>query len=72
MSRLFVGGCKNGKREIFRSRETPTERTHGHKFGYVIGPFRTRAGAEIMASANGSPLIQTVSDAERIAANRRN
>lgn len=66
---IFVG-LKDGKRQIFRSRRTPTQSTHGDKFNAVIGPFRTRKGALIMASSHG-PQIQTVADAER-AARKRN
>lgn len=63
--RYYVGE-KNGKRSIFRSAKTPTQVSHGRDFTYVIGPFSTKLGAEVMANAHG-PQIQTVSEAERYA-----
>jgi hypothetical protein len=51
--------------EVFTSVEKPTQ----EKFPYnaVIGPFRTRRGAEFMAQhGRNNPHLQTVEDAERI------
>jgi hypothetical protein len=73
-TRLYLGqkvGCKNYLSEkcyeIFRTSKEPTEASHGHKYSNAIGPFRTKLGAEVMLHARGSPTIQTVSDAEKIA-----
>ena len=56
------------KKEVFRSAETPTEASHGERFAYVIGPFRTKAGAEFMRDYGcGNPHCQCVKDAENLA-----
>ena len=50
--KFYIGKLK-GKghwdREIFGSTRNPTESSHGHKYGYIIGPFATikRAKKEI-------------------------
>jgi hypothetical protein len=46
----FVGKKKGGgtwDREHFTSRRIPTEKSHGHKYGYVMGPY-SKAEAERM------------------------
>lgn len=54
--------------EVFRSATEPTEESHGHLYGAVIGPFRTVRGANFMKECGPlSPTCQTVSDAERMA-----
>ena len=71
MRRVYVGLLTDSVgREVFKSDCRPTEQTHGHRYGAVIGPFRTVRGAKFMAGPAGlySPLVQTVADAERIAA----
>ena len=56
-------------REVFRCPETPTEYGFSHIYAYVIGPFRTRRGAEFMAQYGANnPHIQCVADAEQLAA----
>lgn len=53
--------------EVFRAEPTPTKETHP-QYGAVIGPFRTRAGAEFCARFGfGNPHVQCVADAERLA-----
>lgn len=65
-SRAYVG-VKNGKYQVFRSIFEPTRKSHGAKYTYVIGPFRTMRGAEYMAAyGRGNPHLQTVEDAERL------
>jgi len=65
--RYYVGLDTTG-REVFRSARTPVEGI-GVSYNAVIGPFRTRRGAEYMARyGEGNPHLQTVADAERIAA----
>ena len=67
-SRLFVGKKYDGMREVFRYNGHPTERTHGHVYRYVIGPFRTKRGAEFMRDyCENNPHCQDVADAERLA-----
>lgn len=69
-SRIYVGltlDC-TGRREVFRAVETPTEQSHGAKYGAVIGPFRTKRGAEFMRDyGRGNPHCLSVADAERLA-----
>jgi hypothetical protein len=68
-SRYYVGSKPGGKREVFRSATTPTETSHGHRYRYVTGPFRTLGGARVMVEAGeNNPHIQTVHEAEKIAA----
>jgi len=67
--RYYVG-VKGVRREVFTSSTVPTEYSHGDRFNAVIGPFSTKAGATIMAESDGSPAVQTVADAERIARGR--
>jgi hypothetical protein len=67
---LFVG-VKTGDGityESFRAAETPTHETHGHRFGCVIGPFRTVAGALfLMHHGHLNPHCRCVSEAEKLA-----
>ena len=64
--RLYLG-VKNSTREIFRAADPNAIRA----YGYVIGPFRTRRGAEFMRDhGTNNPHCQSVADAERIALRR--
>jgi hypothetical protein len=46
-SKFFVGLTKTDKRRVvFKSAEAPTEASHGHKFGAVVGPYRSKREAE--------------------------
>ena len=66
-SKLYVG-VKGIKRAVFRSVGVPTASSHGHLYGAVIGPFRTKGGAKVMAEyGRNNPHLQTVSDAEKMA-----
>lgn len=69
-TKQYVGiRIDNGERECFTWPGTPVRETHGHIYAAVIGPFRTVRGARFMAEhGRGNPHIQTVGDAERIAA----
>ena len=68
MSKKYYVGVKGTKREVFLSEKTPTADSHGHKFTYVIGAFRTKNGAQIMEKyGHDNPHLQTVSEAERMA-----
>ena len=65
--RLYVGVNLNS-REIFWSGTSPLASTHGDRYIYVIGPFRTKAGAEFMRDyGDRNPHCRCVSDAERLA-----
>lgn len=66
-TRLYVGKTHDGVFVVFRYRSKPTEETHGDKFSHVIGPFRTRAGADYYAKYAGAhnPHLLSVNDAER-------
>ncbi len=66
-NRPYVG-CKNGKREVFRSATSPTFVSHGHEYVAVIGPFRTILAAAFMAEhGQSNPHCRNVSEAERLA-----
>jgi len=65
---IYVGINKNADRKVFSASAEPTRATHGESYCYVIGPFRTRKGAEFMRDCGkANPHVQTVSDAERLA-----
>ena len=54
--------------EIFRCAFTPTHKTHGEKYIYVIGEFRTLRGAEFYVNYGANnPHICHVNDAEKLA-----
>jgi len=66
--RYYVGQTPTGERQVFLSDIIPTEESHGHLFLYVIGPFRSKNGAQVMATyGKNNPHIQTVADAEALA-----
>lgn len=62
------GGIAGDKsREVFRATDTPTPEVY--RYAAVVGPFRTKRGAEFMRDHGaGNPHCQCVNDAERIAA----
>jgi hypothetical protein len=61
-AKFYVGARnKDGKKEVFKSVETPTQTSHGHRYGYSIGAFRTKRAAEYMRD---NPMCQTVHEAE--------
>lgn len=54
--------------ESFRAKTTPTHESHGEQFAYVIGPFRSVAGALfLMHHGHLNPHCRCVSEAERLA-----
>jgi hypothetical protein len=64
-------GMRAGKRRVFSSEFEPTEQSHGHIYKAIIGPFRTKAAAFLMAKPFNQ--FQTVGEAERQATkDRRN
>jgi hypothetical protein len=68
VKRHYVGIGPDGKRKLFRSANEPEVHTHSSIYSAVIGPFRTKRGAEFMRDHGaGNPHCQTVRDAERIA-----
>jgi hypothetical protein len=70
MKRIYTG-IRDGKRRVFQSETEPTQASHGHIYNAVIGPFKTKAAAFLMAQPFCQ--FQTVADAERQAAkDRRN
>lgn len=67
-TRIYLG-LAVGNRQIFRSETEPTRETHGKQFNAVVGPFRTRRGAEFMRDhGQANPHCQTVAQAERLGA----
>ena len=70
MKRIYTG-IRDGKRRVFQSEAEPTEASHGHIYNAVIGPFKTRDAAFLMALPFNQ--FQTVDEAEKQAAkDRRN
>lgn len=66
-TKIYVG-ISDGKRSVFRSEFEPTFATHGGQFAAVIGPFRTKRGAEFMRDhGRANPHCQCVNDAEHLA-----
>lgn len=67
-SRLYVSIDAKGRGEIIRRQAPPKDRSELPAGGvYAIGPFHTRAGAEVCASGRHAPGIQCVSQFERVA-----
>jgi len=66
--KYYVGALSYQRKEIFQVSHTPTEDEYGDLYLYVIGPFRTKLGAEIMMKhGTNNPHIQHVRDAEKLA-----
>jgi hypothetical protein len=65
----YIGRLHSGSLEAFTSRTVPTETTHGTRYTYAIGPFRTRRAAQWAERyGSGNPHFRHVDDAERLAA----
>ena len=69
MKKYYVGIVpKTLRHRMFRANSTPTFATHGEAYVYVIGPFRTRRGADLMAKhGRNNPHCRCVDEAERLA-----
>ena len=68
-SRRWYVGVNRAGYHTFSCASKPTQQSHGAIYNAVIGPFRTKRGAEYMAKyGKGNPHLQTVDDAERFAA----
>lgn len=53
---------------LFHSAAIPTKETHGHLYKAVIGPFKSKVGADYFARyGRNNPNIRTAADAERLA-----
>ncbi len=60
----YVGISAEKPYEKFKSEKEPTRESHGEKHAAVIGPFKTKRGAEFMEKhGKGNPHIQHVADA---------
>lgn len=54
--------------EVFRAAIMPTAESHGKVYSAVVGPFKTKGGAEYMAKyGRNNPHCRTVSEAEKCA-----
>jgi hypothetical protein len=60
----FFVGIKGAHRTVFKHPAIPTEMEYGARYNAVLGPFRSKAAAEMAARPHG-PLLQHVSDFER-------
>jgi len=68
MTVRYYVGVNKGVRKVFRSSHIPTAASHGRLYAAVIGPFRTKGGADVMAKYGGNnPHLQTVTEAEKMA-----
>lgn len=65
-TRAYVGqSLMTGKLAIFHSDVLPSERTHGDRFKFAIGPFETEAGARLMIKCIENRLFAvTIEDCE--------
>lgn len=67
MTRLkYWVGCSKGSRYAFGSRTTPTEKQYP-QYKMVIGPFRTKRAATMIAESNYSIIAYSIDEAEKIA-----
>lgn len=64
----YVGLVKGTpKLAAFTSSVSPSRKTHGDRFGFFIGPFQTRQGAEYAARIGAKASIQGIPEYERLA-----
>jgi len=64
----YVGLVKGTpKMAAFSSDTSPSPETHGEKFGFFIGPFQTKRGAEYAAKIGIKAKIQGIPEYERLA-----
>jgi len=64
MKRWYIGH-RTGMRETFQAETMPTGESHGHLYGMVTGPFRTKRAA-IWGCQYGAHW-STIAEAERAA-----
>lgn len=65
---MFYVGLSGTTREVFKSPTRPTEEVYGERYAAVVGPFRTRNGAEFMRKhGQNNPHCRNVAEAERLA-----
>ena len=66
--RIYVGFSSYSPwsaKEVFKSSHTPTEESHGERYQWAMGPFRTMRGAKYMVDAtHRGAYTQHVDDAE--------
>jgi hypothetical protein len=63
----YYCGWHNNRWEAFSAENEPTAETHGDKYLYVIGPFRTKRAALFTEKEGHGPNMQTVDELERAA-----
>jgi hypothetical protein len=67
-TRIYVGFSSYNPwstREVFKSSHTPTQETHGDRYQWAMGPFRTMRGAKYMVdTTRRGAYTQHVDDAE--------
>lgn len=71
--RIYIGNIVNRKGEIFKSETRPTRDSHGDKYSYCLGPFKTMRAAKYYLNNGGSenPHLTYISQIENAASNRR-
>lgn len=68
--KYFIG-IKNGTHTVFGAKDA-SQKTHGHLYNALIGPFKHKHAAKFMVDTNPNPHCQSVMDAERISQSLRN
>ena len=64
--RLYVSKRADGSGDVFRAADPPTCRADLPEGGiYAVGPFRTRAAAELCANREHAPWLQSVAQFEK-------
>ncbi len=65
--RQYVGYASGVGFIRFSTRNYPTRKSHGSRYTYVIGPFKTKRAAEwVVKYGMNNPHFQCVGDAERL------
>ena len=64
----YLGRRAQGDLILFHSLHVPTKESHGTRFVFVIGPFKSKVGASYFARyGRDDPRIRTAEEAERLA-----
>jgi len=64
----YIGCNFEAEQELFWSYQMPSVDSHGGRYVYVIGPFKTKQGALFMLDhGRNNPHCVTVEQAERLA-----
>lgn len=56
-SKLYIGVTATYEGDLFRSREVPTKESHGDRYLYAMGPYRTVGDALKALAYTGMPEV---------------